>query len=161
MTIEFHQGNHRLYQRYAPRPWNDEGLLMLNSQQNYYDRWLMQTCNTEEAMTALLAGDGPKYCRPFGGGSKLSEYIDAEETGIIVVKGLHQWERIGFGRNSRYRLHITFGLEGYLWHLYARYHPNRRIEFTSDLSRGEQVTMEDHEGFVRASSGGRRRRGRR
>jgi hypothetical protein len=148
MTIAFHQGNHPLYRRYAARPWNDEGLLMLDSHRSDYDRWLMEQCNTEEGMTALLAGDGPKNCRPFGvGSSKLSEYIGADQTGIIVVKGLHQWQRMG--RSWNYRLHITLGLEGQLWHLYALYHANGRIAFTSECSAGERVTGEDHEGFER------------
>lgn len=154
MSVTFHDGSHHLYQRYAPQAWNDMGLLRLNDG-NQYDSWLMRNCNTEAAMRALLRGGSLANCYPFGvGTSKLSEYIAAGETGIIVIKGLHQWQRIG--RSWNYKLHMSFGLEGRLWHLNALYKSTGggSVAFTSECTAGETTTTESHDGFQRV---GRRR----
>lgn len=154
MALTFHDGTHPLYKNYTVRPWNDVGLLMLNPERSQYDRWLMENYNTEARIRELCNGNGVRYCYPFGEGkSKLSEYIEAAEGSLILLKGLHQWERKDNGYD--YRLHVTFGLEGQLWHLYANYYASsEKVVLSTVATAGERVTGEDHEGYTRA--GGRR-----
>lgn len=153
MSVTFHDGTNKLYKAYASRPWNDVGLLQLNPDRNQWDDWLMENCNTEQQIRALLQGEKASLCRPHGKGSKLGEYVASNETGILILKGLHQWRRIG--RSWNYKLHLSFGLDGWLWHLGARYEDrSRTVTLTGECTRGERATGEDHEGF---QSVGRRR----
>jgi hypothetical protein len=155
MSITFHDGTLALYSKYCDgKAWNDASLLRLNTERSQYDKYLMEKCNTETAMKALLGGDAVRLVKPVSTGSKLGEYMDAKATGIIVIKGLHQWERIGTTWN--YHLHITFGLDGYLWHLYALYENHtEKVRLLGEISRGESLTTEDHEGFKQPGKGGK------
>jgi hypothetical protein len=154
MSVTFHDGTNKLYNRYAPQPWNDVGLLRLNPDRNGWDDWLMKTYNKEDGIRALLQGESALLCRPYGKGSKLGEYISAENTGILILKGLHQWKRIG--KTWNYKLHLSFGLDGWIWHLDARYEDRSgTISLTGTCTKGERATAEDHEGFVAVK--GRRR----
>jgi len=157
VAVEFSDGTNPLYRQYTNnRAWNDVGLLWLNRARQY-DRILIDEYNTEERLRQLLAGEALTSCRPYGPGtSKLSEYRDADigVASLMVVKGLHQWQRIGTSWN--YKLHITLGLDGWLWHLYAKYTDrDGTIAFTNEISSGGRATGEDHQGFARV--GGRRR----
>ena len=160
MAIEFSDGTHPLYRQYTnSRAWNDAGLLQLNRARQY-DRILIDTHNTEAGMRALLGGEALGNCRPYGvGTSKLSDYRDADiaEASLMVVKGLHQWQRLGNTWN--YKLHVTLGLDGWLWHLYAKYtDATGGIAFTSEVTSGGRATGEDHQGYARVGRGGGRRR---
>lgn len=149
MSITFHDGTHKLYSAYAGRPWNDVGLLRLSTR-DYYHRWLMTTYNHEAAIRALFAGPAVQHCYPFGAGkSKLGEWVGAEHTGIVILKGLHHWRRIDDSWD--YQLHLSFGLDGRLWHLNALYHDaTHSVSLTADCTPGEWATQEDHEGFRKA-----------
>lgn len=147
MTITFHDGTNKLYKKYAPFPWDNIGLLQMNPKANTWDDWLVKNYNTEKKIRELFEGDSVSLCMPYGTGSKLGEYVGAKETGIIILKGLHQWQRIR--RTENYKLHLTFGLDGWLWHLNARYcAQSDSISLTGDCTKGEQATGEDHEGFT-------------
>lgn len=156
MAVEFHDGNHKLYGAYSQgKAWNDNGLLRL-SMRDQYDRMLIDDYNNEAKIAEMLKSNVLSNCRPFGvGTSKLSEYIGAQGTGIIIIKGLHQWKRVG--RYWDYKLHLSFGLEGQLWHLYARYmNDTGNVTLTNSCSAGERVTGESHDGFVKVGRGKRR-----
>ena len=147
MSLEFHDGTHKLYKGYSEgKAWNDVGLLRLNAADRY-DKSLIDDYNTEAKITEMLKDGVLAGCYPFGPGkSKLSEFIAAEGTGIIVIKGLHQWVRLG--RTWNYKLHLSFGLEGQLWHLNARYsNSTQKISLTTTCTAGEKVTGESHDGF--------------
>jgi hypothetical protein len=148
MALEFHQGDKALYRRYASKPWNDAGLLMLNTERDKYDKWLMDTYNTEDGIRTLFQGNGPKYCYPWGQEkSKLGDYVTSEESSIIIVKGLHQWKRkpVGFD----YTLHLTFGLDGQLWHLDATYNAGKNeVRLGTKCTAGERMTDTTHDGFT-------------
>ena len=86
----------------------------------------------------------------------LADYIAAQGTGIIIIKGIHQWRRLG--KSWNYTLHLSFGLEGQLWHLYARYKDQTgEITLTSSCSAGKKVTGEAHDSFVTVGTGKKRR----
>ena len=61
------------------------------------------------------------------------------------------------GRSWNYKLHLSFGLDGWIWHLGAIYLDLRGIiQLTGECTKGERATKEDHEGFIAVG----RRRGR-
>lgn len=153
MSLTFHDGTNPLYKNYSThRAWNDSGLLRLNPSRSY-DRLLIDTYNNEAKMRELFARPGAQNCRPGGpGASKLGEYVGSDVRDVIVIKGLHQWvEKVGTGNartGSNFQLHLSFGLDGQLWHLYATYFgDSQRITLTSECTAGERVSAVDHEGF--------------
>ncbi|MBJ2156627.1 hypothetical protein [Variovorax sp. IB41] len=153
MSVTFHDGTNLLYRNYTShRGWNNTALLGLNPGRSY-DRLLIDDYNNEAKMKELFARPGAQNCYPGGpGASKLGDYVNSDSRDVIVIKGLHQWvEKPGTaGRRggSNYQLHITFGLDGQLWHLYATYFgDSQKITFSSQCSVGEKVSHTDHEGF--------------
>jgi len=146
VSVKFHDGTDKLYQAYTQsKAWDDTGLLQLNPT-DQWDKFLIAH-NTEEKLKTLLAGNGVTYCTPEGYSSKLGEYRDSDERSFIVLKGLHQWQRKG--NTADYKLHITIGLDGKLWHLYANYFAKgQKIAFSTDCSAGEKISATDNEGFT-------------
>ncbi len=155
MGLTLHDGSHDLYKGYSNgKAWNDEAFLMLNSSRSVYDEWLMRRYNTDEGMTALFTKQGITTCKLFGDDSStVGEYVGSTQSSIIVVKGLHQWQRRQDSPN--YGLHVTIGLEGWLWHLKATYYHNadeakaKVSLLPRDATKGQQMTGVDHEGFQR------------
>ena len=152
MTVTFHDGTNPLYRKYTNhRAWNNTALLGLNPGVGY-DRLLIDGYNNETKIKELLGRPGAQNCYP--GASRLGDYVSSSVRDVIIVKGLHQWvEKTGTGTarwGSNYQLHVTFGLDGQLWHLYATYYgDSQKITFRSQCSAGERVTDVDHEGFVK------------
>lgn len=152
MSLTFHDGTHALYRNYSTSPWNDVSLLMLNPAASRYDKWLMDNYNTQATITEMFDGNGVKNCYPFGvGKSKLSEYVAAKDTGVIVIKGLHQWKSKPNGYD--YQLHLTLGFEGQLWHLDANYYDkSQKVVLSTTCTAGDRVTAVDNDGFKRVGS---------
>lgn len=155
MSLTFHDGTNPLYRNYSRhRAWNDTGLLRLNPGRSY-DRLLTGTYNTEAKIREMFGRPGAQNCRPGGvGASKLGDYVSSAERDVIIIKGLHQWvEKVGTGNarwGSNFQLHLSFGLDGQLWHLYATYYSDsEKITLSSECSAGERVTAVDHEGFAK------------
>lgn len=160
MSLTFHDGTSLLYRNYTNhRAWNNTALLGLNPGRSY-DRMLIDDYNNEVKMRELFARPGAQSCCPGGvGASRLGDYVNSSVRDVIVIKGLHQWvEKVGTGSarwGSNFQLHITFGLDGQLWHLYATYYgDSRKVTFSSECTAGEKVSHTDHEGF---SKQGRRK----
>lgn len=146
MSIEFHDGTNAVYKKYsASKKWNDAGLLQLNGAASIYDKWLIEQ-NSEENLRALLNTSAVTEIRPFGHGDKLGTLMELEGQSMIVVKGLHQWKRVN--KTWNYKLHITLGMEGYLWHLDALYTDSSgKVAFVGSISRGDSISDETHDGF--------------
>jgi hypothetical protein len=156
MAILFHDGSNDLYKRYVTsRAWNDRGLLQLNNHR--YNTWL-HSLNTEDTIKALLQDAGLAQCLPYGRGtSSVRDYVTAagDVASVIVVKGLHQFEE------QWTKAHITIGLDGLLWHLYAAWVPGAgdgTMKFKNEISAGPRASATTHDGFSIARSGGRPRR---
>ena len=163
MALKFHDGTLALYSGYCGgRAWNDADLLRLNPG-DAYDKWVMDTYNTEAGMRALFDRPGILSARPFGPGtSTVGEYVGGDGASLIVIKGLHQWQEIrvtpkGGRPYWQKKLHVTVGLEGQLWHFYGTLHdhsdPARAKVALSPqtISVGERMTGTDHDNFQRVT----------
>ena len=155
MTISFHDGSSQMFAGYCNKAWNDEGELRLNSALSQYDATLMTDYNTEEEMLTFLASPVLNGCRPDPNAVwTLGHVRDADRVDMIVLKGLHQWQRVG--RTWNYNLHLTLGYDGWIWHLYCRWEDNtQQVKPTTRCTRGNYKAPVSHDGF----SAQKRRRG--
>jgi hypothetical protein len=155
MSIILHDGSMALYKQYvAGKAWNNRELLRLNNHR--YNEWL-HSLNTEETLTGLLQDVGLSQCMPYGRGkSSVRDYVNAagEVASVVVVKGLHQFEQ------NWTKAHITIGLDGLLWHLYADWVPgqgNGTMKFGGEITPGPRSTATTHDGFTKVGGKGRGR----
>jgi hypothetical protein len=151
MAVEFNGGGAQAtpgFEGYCERKqWNDRTLLFPPTSIATLDRnnqWL-QAFNTEAIIKRMLA-NVPKASKARGYFNTVREWVEAPEevASIIVLKGLHQW------KDGYTKAHISIGYDGYIWHLYARYHGEVRpqtMKLNGDITSGDFQADETHDHY--------------
>ncbi len=146
MPILFHDGKNEIYKAYSGgAAWNSDGIIAPGTP---YTKWIKSHCNTEAFITGLF--EAAMAIKPYAEAQMtLADYKSSDEISLIVLKGLHQWRKHPKGPGSIFGMHVTFGLDGYIWHVNALLDRNGQVgKFMGPCTRGESVTAKDHDGWT-------------
>jgi len=147
MAVEFNGGGAQStpgFEGYClGKQWNDETLLFpfrRGARDEYYNQWL-QAFNTEAIIKRMLA-NVPKASKARGYFNTVRQWVETDQTSILVLKGLHHW------KDGYTKAHISIGYDGWIWHLVARYHGElhpQTMKLNGDITKGDRRADKTHD----------------
>ena len=149
MGVEFNGGGAQAtpgFEGYClSKQWNDQTLLFppnCNATTAHFNQWL-QAFNTEAIIKRMLA-NVPKASKARGYFNTVREWVETDQTSILVLKGLHHW------KDGYTKAHISIGYDGYIWHLDALWHRELHPEtmiFNGEITKGLVQANKTHENY--------------